>query len=101
MVRGFSALFGATGCTSRRTVTTRVVARNASTITFIRDGVVVKRVTMHALTRRAYSLRTVLPVGDYAMHTVYVRVRFVPGATPAAKSMVHRFAQCRASAVTG
>lgn len=100
-VRGTSVLYGRSGCTDRRVVTTRIVVRNASTITFIRDGVVVKRVKVASLQRRAYALATRLPAGDYGMHTVLVRVKFTPGATPNSASLVQRFAQCRASAVTG
>jgi hypothetical protein len=100
-VRGTSRIAGVTGCTYRGSVVTRVWVRNAAHVTFVRDGRVVRQVAVPTLGRRMLTLRTVLAPGDFGMHTVTVRVRFAAGAVPAARTMHQRFAQCRASTVTG
>ena len=100
-VRGTAILRGIEGCTARSVVTTRVIGRNISRIVFIRDGHVVKRVKAPSLTWRSYTVDTVLPRDDLRLHTVLVRAYFITGATPRVKSMMHRFAHCRASAVVG
>ncbi|MGI9116890.1 MAG: hypothetical protein ACR2JV_04550 [Gaiellales bacterium] len=100
-VRGAAALYGLTGCTSRRVVVTRVTGRNIRRIEFVRDGVLVERIRVPSVAWHAFTLSTWVPAGDYQMHTVYARVRFAPGTSPVGKAMVQRFAHCRASAVTG
>lgn len=100
-VRGTSTLRGAAGCTAAGIVRTTVSGRNMSRLVFLRDGIVVKRVTVGSLRQRSYRLTTRIAPDDFALHTVVVRVRYADGATPAYKVMVRRFAQCRASVVTG
>jgi len=98
-VRGTAILRGVEGCTARRVVQTRVIGRNIFRLVFIRDGRIVKRVKAPSLTWRSYTMNTILQPNDIEVHSVVVRAYFVTGATPRVKSMVHRFAHCRTSAV--
>jgi len=78
-----------------------VTVRNAKTVFFYRDGRLAKRITTGTTGQRTYTLDTMIRPGDYTLHRVEVRVRYVTGAKPAVKVMSHRFGQCRASSVTG
>jgi hypothetical protein len=100
-VRGSGTLRGPSGCVAPGTKVTRVKVRNARAVYFYRDGRLVKRVTTGTKAQRTYRLATLIRPGDYSLHRVVVRVRYVAGARPATKVMAHRFGQCRASSVTG
>lgn len=100
-VRGRAALRGPSGCVGTGTVFTRVSVRNAKSVYFYRDGRLAKRVVTGTAAHRTYTLGTAIRPGDYSLHRVEVRVRYVTGARPATKVMAHRFGQCRASSVTG
>lgn len=100
-VRGTAILRGVEGCTARTVIATRIIGRNIYRIVFRLDGHIVKRVKAPSLSWRSYALYTVLAPRDHELHTVTVSAFFVNGATPRVKSMVHRFAHCRASAVAG
>jgi hypothetical protein len=98
-VRGAATVRGPRGCQTG-TVLTRVNGRNIAKVRFFRDGRLVRTLTRPNL-GSGYVLRTQvgrLGVGD---HVVRARVVFVPGATPTARTLVHRFANCRSSVVTG
>jgi len=100
-IRGRAILRAPTGCVDTGSVATRVTVRNAKTVLFYRDGRLAKRVTTGTQAQRTYTLDTAIRPGDYTLHRVEVRVRYVTGAKPAIKVMSHRFGQCRASSVTG
>ena len=100
-IRGRAVLRGPSGCIDPGAVTTFVTVRNAKTVFFYRDGRLAKRITTGTTGQRTYTLDTMIRPGDYSLHRVEVRVRYVTGAKPAVKVMSHRFGQCRASSVTG
>jgi hypothetical protein len=100
-VRGTAVLLGPVGCVDTRTVMSRVTGRNIARVVFLRDGKVVKRLEVSSLGTQNFSLRTQLPVGDARMRTVVARVYFMLGATPRLKVLLHRFAHCGTSRVTG
>lgn len=100
-VRGTAVLLGPVGCVAAQDVISRVTGRNIARVVFLRDGRVVKRVKVPSIGTQNFSLHTRLPEGDTRMRTVVARVFFVLGATPRLKVLMHRFAHCSASRVTG
>ena len=100
-VRGTAVLLGPVGCVATRDVVSRVTGRNIARVVFLRDGRIVKRVKVPNLGTQNFSLHTHLSVGDARMRTVVARVYFVLGATPRLKVLLHRFAYCGSSRVTG
>ena len=100
-VRGRATLRGPQGCVAPGVVRTRIAGSNVASVAFYRDGALVKRIKAHTNRYRVFVLRTLIRPDDFMMHTVMARVTFVKGATPRTKTLMHRFAQCRSSVVTG
>lgn len=94
-VRGTVRLAGPRGCVQPGTVITRVSGENMASVRFLRDGRLVKRVTVNGTGTRVVTLATRVRPGDRGPHTVTARVRFVTGATPATRTVTHTFRNCR------
>lgn len=100
-IRGLAGLRGAEGCVLPGVIRTRITGMNMRMASFYRDGRLVKRVRGGTTRMRTIVLRTRVRSTDFSLHSVFVRVRFVPGSRPRSKTLMHRFAQCRIAGVTG